>query len=170
MTAPTLHTERLTLRMPVLADFEHRAAFYVSDRSRWEGGPKSRAEAWRIWASEVGQWPLLGYGPFSLDDRDRRYVGEVGLYHPPHYPEVELGWFVVPEAEGRGLASEAARRVVEWARDAIGLSEIVSYIDPDNVRSIALAERLGAVRCARPGLDATDIVMLHNLTVGTRAA
>ena len=48
MIAPTLHTERLTLRMPRLADFEPRAAFYASDRSVYEGGPKPRAAAWRI--------------------------------------------------------------------------------------------------------------------------
>jgi hypothetical protein len=38
MIAPTLHTDRLTLRMPVLADFGPRAAFYASERSVWEGG------------------------------------------------------------------------------------------------------------------------------------
>ena len=45
MIGPTLHTERLTLRMPRLEDFEPRAAFYASERSVWEGGPLSRVEA-----------------------------------------------------------------------------------------------------------------------------
>ena len=44
MTAPTLTTARLTLRMPVLADFGPRAAFHASDRSVYEGGPCGRAE------------------------------------------------------------------------------------------------------------------------------
>ena len=168
--APTLATERLTLRMPVLADFEHRAVFYASDRSRWEGGPLDRRQAWRVWASEVAQWHLLGYGPFSVEDCEGRYVGEVGLYHPAHYPEMELGWFVVPDAEGRGLACEAAQRVARWARDALGRDHLVSYIDPGNLRSIVLAERLGAVRCDRPGIDPNDAVCLHDLAVRRSAA
>ncbi len=168
--APTLTTARLTLRMPVLADFEHRAAFYASGRSHFEGGPKSRAEAWRIWASEVAQWLLMGYGPFSLDAHDGRYVGEVGLYHPVHYPDCELGWFVIPEAEGQGLAGEAARAVLDWARDALRLGHLVSYIDPGNLRSLALAHRLGGVRSGRPGLDPTDVVILHDLRAARGAA
>ena len=68
----------------------------------------SRVQAWRVWASEVGQWPLMGYGPFSVD-AGGAYVGEVGIYHAADYPAPELGWFVVPAAEGKGYAAEAAR-------------------------------------------------------------
>ena len=103
MIAPTLHTERLTLRMPRLEDFEPRASFYASERSVWEGGPLSRVDAWRIWASEVGLWPLRGYGPFTVE-AGGAYIGEVGIYQAEDYPGPELGWFVLPEAEGRGYA------------------------------------------------------------------
>ncbi len=161
--APTLTTPRLTLRMPALADFEHRAAFYASDRSVWEGGPLSRNAAWRLWASEVGQWPLMGYGPFSVE-MDGAYVGEVGLYHPAEYPEVELGWFVVPGAEGKGIAAEAARAVMAWARDRFGWDEIVNIIDGGNARSIALGQRLGGrIDPTRPGIDPGDVVIVHDL-------
>lgn len=161
--APTLHTERLTLRMPVLGDFEHRAAFYASERSVWEGGPLSRFEGWRIWASEVGQWPLMGYGPLSVE-RDGAYVGEVGIYHAAEYPAPELGWFVVPEAEGRGYALEAARAVMGWVRRALGWDEITNIIDPRNARSIALGLRLGGrIDPARPGIDPGDVVIVHDL-------
>ncbi len=163
MIAPTLHTPRLTLRMPVLADFEPRAAFATSERSVWEGGPVTRNEAWRIFASEVGQWPLLGYGPFSVD-MDGAYVGEVGIYHPASYPEPELGWFVVPEAEGRGIATEAARAVMLWARATFGWDRLVNYIDPGNFRSIALALRLGGIPDPTlPSEDLSDYVIRHDL-------
>jgi RimJ/RimL family protein N-acetyltransferase len=162
LTAPSLSTGRLTLRMPVLADFEPRAAFYASERSVWEGGPKDRVQAWRIWASEVGQWPLMGYGPFSVD-MGGDYVGEVGIYHAADYPEPEIGWFVVPEAEGSGIAAEAARAVMAWARARFGWDHLVSYIDPGNARSIALGLRLGGRVCDRPGIDPTDVVIEHDL-------
>ena len=165
MTAPTLHTNRLTLRMPVLADFAPRAEFAASNRSIWEGGPLDRHSAWRVFASEVGQWPLLGYGPFSVDDTATgEYVGEVGIYHPTDYPEPELGWFVVPATEGRGVAAEAALCVMHWARQTFGWDRLVNYIDPGNVRSIALGLRLGGViDQSIAGQDHTDVVIRHDL-------
>ena len=165
MIAPTLHTQRLTLRQPVLADFEPRATFAASGRSVWEGGPMSRAEAWRGFASEVGQWLLMGYGPFSVTHRTSGdYLGEAGIYHAADYPEPELGWFVVPEAEGQGIASEAARAVMVWARQSFGWDHLVNYIDPGNARSIALGLRLGGViDTSRHGQDDTDVVILHDL-------
>lgn len=163
MIAPNLRTARLTLRMPVLADFAHRAAFYASDRSVWEGGPLTRAQAWRVWASEVGQWPLMGYGPFTVE-MDGAYAGEVGIYHAADFPEPELGWFVVPEAEGRAVAYEAAREVMAWARASFRWDRLVNYIDPGNARSIALGLRLGGViDPGLPGIDVTDVVIRHDL-------
>lgn len=162
MTAPTLTTARLTLRMPVLADFEPRAAYFASDRAVHEGGPYDRATAWRFFASEVGLWPLKGYGPFSVEI-DGTYAGEVGIYHAADYPEPELGWFVVPKAEGRGIAAEAARAVMAWARAAFGWDHLVNYIHPDNARSIALGLRLGGRICDRPGIDPGDVVIEHDL-------
>jgi len=160
--APTLRTERLTLRMPMLADFAHRLAFYVTDRAVWEGGPFTPLQAWRIFASEVGQWPLMGYGPFSMD-MDGTYVGEVGIYRPLGYPQPELGWFVTPAAERQGIAAEGARAVMAWARATFGWDHIDNYIDPGNARSIALARRLGGVIVDAPGADPTDVVIRHDL-------
>lgn len=161
-SAPVLNTGRLTLRMPVHADFAHRLAFYASDRSVWEGGPFTTEQAWRIFASEVGQWPLMGFGPFSVD-MDGVYVGEVGIYQPEGYPEPELGWFVTDAAEGRGIAAEGARAVMVWARQSFGWDHIDNYIDPGNARSIALGKRLGGVVVDAPGADPTDVVIRHDL-------
>ncbi len=163
-TAPELLTPRLRLRMPVLADFAPRLAFYASDRAIWEGGPFTRREAWRIFASEVGQWPLLGFGPFSMQDRvSGDYLGEVGIYQPEGYPEPELGWFVTEAAEGRGLAAEGARAVMVWAAASFGWDHIDNYIDPGNARSIALGLRLGGQIVDAPGDDPTDVVIRHDL-------
>ena len=161
-TAPVLVTERLRLRMPVHADFAHRQAYYASDRAVWEGGPFTALEAWRIFASEVGQWPLMGFGPFSVD-MDGTYVGEVGIYQPEGYPEPELGWFVVDAAEGKGIAAEGARAVMVWARATFGWDHIDNYIDPDNTRSLALGQRLGGKIVDAPGVDPGDVVIRHDL-------
>lgn len=142
---PRLLTERLVLRAPSAEDFEGYAAFYASERSRWEDGPLSRRDAWVEFATAAGGWVLRGFGSFSVTERTSgRYLGEVGLYQPAHFPEPEIGWILVAEAEGRGIAFEAAQMVRDWAYRTFGLRTLVSYIDRGNVRSIRLAERLGA--------------------------
>lgn len=164
-SAPRLETARLVLRQPLLADFEHHAAFHASDRSVWEGGPNDRLQAWRIWAADVALWPLKGYGPFGIEDRESgAYLGEVGIFHGEGYPEPELGWFVVPQAEGRGIAAEAAGAVMGWVRRTFGWDEITNIIAPGNARSIALGLRLGGrIDLARPGVDPGDVVIVHDL-------
>lgn len=165
MIAPTLHTLRLTLRAPRVGDFEAWAAFFASDRSAFEGGPLDRGDAWRHWAADVALWPLRGYGPFGVEDRTTgTYLGEVGLYHGEGYPAPELGWFVVPEAEGRGVATEAARGVLDWVSTTFDWPHVTNIIDPANSRSIALGLRLGGVIDATlPGIDPGDVVIRHDL-------
>jgi RimJ/RimL family protein N-acetyltransferase len=163
-SAPVLVTERLTLRMPRFEDFAHRLAFYASERAVWEGGPFTREEAWRLFASEVGHWPLLGFGPFSIDlTATGAYLGEVGIYQPPNFPEPELGWFLVDGAEGQGIASEGARAVMAWARESFGWDHIDNYIEPGNARSIALGLRLGGARVDVLGSEPSDVVIRHDL-------
>ena len=142
---PTLTTERLVLRPPELGDFEPFAAHFASPRSVHEDGPLGRTAAWKEFATAVGLWSLRGYGSLSIVDRaTRTYHGEVGIYRLATYPEPEIGWMVVPASEGRGIAFEAALSVRDWAFRTFGWRTLVSYIGPRNVRSIRLAERLGA--------------------------
>jgi len=163
---PRLETDRLILRAPALADFEHWANFFASPRSIHERGQMPRTAAWQVWAADVALWLLKGYGPFGIDDRaSGAYLGEVGIYEPEGYPEPELGWFVVPGAEGRGIACEAARAVMLWARDTLGWSRLINIIDPANARSIALGLRLGgAVEPGARGTDPGDVVVVHDLS------
>ncbi len=163
MPAPALSTPRLTLRLPVLADFARHAAFHASARAGWEGGVKSRAEAWKVWASDVACWSLRGYGAFTVE-MDGNFVGEVGIYHPDFFPGPELGWMVTPEAEGQGIAFEAAQAVLGWIRETFDWPHITSIIEPGNARSIALGLRLGGVIDETlPGVDPTDVVIRHDL-------
>lgn len=165
MIAPTLATERLTLRMPRLADFDRWAEFFASDRSRYERGPLDRVQGYRAWAADVALWALRGYGAFGMDRKDTgAYVGEVGIYQSAEFPAPELGWFVVPEAEGQGYAAEGARAVMGWVRDTLGWDRLCSIIDPGNTRSIALGLRLGGViDPSLPGIDPGDVVIRHDL-------
>ena len=159
--APVIETGRLSLRAPELRDFDGFAAFLGSDRARHVGGPVERPHAWRAYCHLVGHWPLRGYGPFVFERRGVA-IGHGGPWRPEGWPEVEIGYCLWDGAhEGQGLALEAMRaaRGHAWS---IGLTELVSYVEPANAASIRLAERLGAARddeARRP--DARDLVFRH---------
>jgi RimJ/RimL family protein N-acetyltransferase len=144
---PVLQTERLILRAPEAADFEAFAPFIMSERARFVGGgaDKDLGHAWRYLAIITGHWHLRGYGTFVLADREsRRPVGSAGPWHPAEWPERELGWTIWDEAdEGKGYAREAVTELRRHVYADLGWPTAVSYIDPRNDRSIALARRLG---------------------------
>jgi RimJ/RimL family protein N-acetyltransferase len=143
---PTFTTERLILRPFAMADFAALEAIYQSPRSRYIGGTQPREKVWLDFASDCGIWHLMGFGSLSIEEKATgALVGQCGLNAPPEYPERELGWVLFDGFEGKGYAFEAATRLRGFAFDTLGWDTVVSYIDPDNVRSIRLAERMGAV-------------------------
>ena len=146
---PVLTTERLRLRAPRMSDFDMLAAFLATGRSHFVGGPVTEVrQVRRILGMLAGQWVLRGFGVYILETRETgATIGLSGLWYPQGWPEPELSWSIWDAAhEGKGLAFEAAHATRNDAFGRIGLPTAVSYIDPDNARSIALAERLGAVR------------------------
>ncbi|MCF6117428.1 MAG: GNAT family N-acetyltransferase [Mesorhizobium sp.] len=143
---PTLETERLVLRGWRKEDFPAHAAFYADHkRMRYMGGPKSEWEAWTVFAAMLGEWVLSGYGLFAVQLRETRSViGRVGLWHPSYLDEPELAWSLYAGFDGRGYATEAARRVQVWTARDIGLPALMSFVHPENLPSQAVARRLGA--------------------------
>ncbi|SEW31682.1 Protein N-acetyltransferase, RimJ/RimL family [Cognatiyoonia koreensis] len=143
-----LTTERLTLRRPKASDWPAFRDFLTSERSRAIGGPDHIGVAWRTFASEIGHWDINGFGMWSVTRTgDDTNIALIGPWHPIDWPEKEIGWMVLdPAVEGTGIATEAARAAINHAFTELGWDTAVSYIDPDNYRSIALAEKLGAVR------------------------
>lgn len=145
---PSIETGRLVLRAPNSRDWDACAAFLCSDRSRFMDGPYTRESAWRSMGHLIGHWVLRGYGMFifCLKGTDKA-IGAAGPFFPEGWPEPEIGWSVWDTgAEGKGYAHEAAEAARTHAFLALGWKTAVSYIDPDNTRSIRLAERLGCVR------------------------
>lgn len=164
---PVLTTERLVLRAPQAGDWPAWRGFAASGRSRHIlDGRTDAGFAWRVFGHALGHWVLREYGMFVLSLRKGGGpIGMVGPWFPEGWPEHELGWTIwTAEAEGRGYAFEAARATLDFARATLGWTEVVSYIDPDNARSVALAERLGARRdadAAFPYPDEPCLVFRH---------
>lgn len=162
MTAPTLTTERLTLRPHVMADFPGFRTVLTGLRAVYMDGPHDDLGAWHMFCADVAHWSLRGIGGLAVTRKTTgEVVGQVAITHPPHFPELELGWLTYDGHEGQGYVTEAAGAFRDWAF-AQGWPTLVSYIDPGNDRSIAVAERLGARRdAAAPRPSPEDLVYRH---------
>lgn len=95
------------------------------------------------------------FGRWAVEALDGPFLGYVGLMttRAPHPAgdHVDIGWRLVRRAWGQGFATEAARAALEDGFSRVGLSEVLAYTAPDNLRSQAVMARLGLRR--EPGRD-----------------
>jgi RimJ/RimL family protein N-acetyltransferase len=147
---PELETERLLMRGWRDGDLEQWAAICADDevmRSLGRAGGLPPGEAWREMAALAGHWALKGFGQWALvERRSGELVGRAGLFFPPDWPGLELGWTIARPRWGEGFAGEAARASARWAEAELGADHLISLIAPSNSRSIRVAEKLGMAR------------------------
>lgn len=142
---PTL-TPRLRFREMTPSDLDPMARL-LGDPTvmKFYPRPKTRPEAlaWIEWNQR--NYGEHGYGLWIVEDRDGAFVGDCGLtwQRVNGQPRLEVGYHVVPEFQGRGLATEAALACRDFARDLLGARELVAIIHPDNQASRKVAENLG---------------------------
>lgn len=149
---PDLATDRTRLRAPVLADFDAWVEVLCGPNSQDLGGPFTRDRAFAEFCASVPMWLLQGHGLWTVQTLDtdetlgNETLGFVLLGFEPGDAEPELGYLFHPVVHGRGLAEEAAPAARDHALAILKLPTLVSYIAPENVRSIALARRMAARR------------------------
>jgi RimJ/RimL family protein N-acetyltransferase len=160
---PVLETRRLILRGPEAQDYPDFKATFSSYRSRFMGGPLNPYEAWMLYAAEIGHWQIRGYGMWMIHDRvTDATLGMAGGWFPAKWPEREIAWIIWPNEAGHGYALEAAHAVRAHLYAKCGWESAVSYIDPKNLDSIRLAERLGCVKDHEAAtIDGNDAVYRH---------
>ena len=99
-----------------------------------------------------------GYGRFAVEPRgEARFIGYIGLaisdFQAPFTPCVEIAWRLAQRYWNRGLATEGAQRVLEYAFDTLRLKEVVSFTIPSNLRSRRVMEKLGMTYDPRDDFD-----------------
>ena len=146
LNGPLLVTERLILRPPAEADFDAYAAMCEEEGTNdFIGGIVPRSTAWRQWCTLAGAWHIRGYSMFSVIERGNgTWVGRIGPWYPDGWPGREIGYGVRAQFAGTGYAYEAAVAACDFAVEFLGWDELMHCIAPDNLRSQALAKRLGA--------------------------
>ena len=141
---PTLTTDRLTLRAPREDDFPAMLAFNDSPRAAFVGGNAPRQHVWRNLIANIGHWALRGHGFYSVETKAGDLIGRIGVIYHDGWDEPELGWHLFDGHEGQGYCVEAARAAKADYHARITSAPVISYIDPANPKSEAVARRLGA--------------------------
>jgi len=146
MKGVEIYTERLLLRTVRPGD----AAAYYGCRSlpavrRYQGCPKSLAQAKRRLAACAAlspNTPRTWYQFAVIERASGAFAGDIAV-HFTDGRQAELGYTLAPGFQGRGYATEAAKAVLAWLFDTLGLHRVSCSADPRNKPSLKVMRRLG---------------------------
>jgi RimJ/RimL family protein N-acetyltransferase len=155
-----IETERLIMRPVRVEDVDDLVAMHADPVTRRVFGEWTRDQV-EDWAERsVSEWEERGHGKLSILDRESgAFLGRSGLRFWPEFDETEVGWVLMPEARGRGVATEAGRACVDWGFRDLALLYVTAMIAPDNDASIAVARRLGMTPLREDVLHDVPIVV-----------
>ena len=160
MTEPLqLETPRLTLRRWQEA---HRAPFAEMNADpivmHYFEAPMTREQSDEAIDRYLAAFDREGFSFFATTMRGTgEFIGTIGLQTMrdavPNLPQpgVEIGWRLTQSAQGKGLATEGARTIVDFAFNQLGLKEVVAITALLNQPSRRVMEKLGMTH--RPELD-----------------
>ena len=150
-TMITLETERTILRPWRDEDIPTWVAMCADARvMEFYTMPLARDEACAQVEGMRARMKRDGYGWWVLEIKDGASVaGVMVLQDVPfetHFtPAIEIGWRLVPEAWGKGYASESGAALLDFAFNELQRSQVVAVTSAINVRSRRVMERLGMV-------------------------
>ena len=144
-----LETKRLVLRHQVLQDLDDLWALYCDPEiTRYiPDAPRSRQEA-----KEELEWHRNGHPRFpelglwaTIHKETGRFIGRCGLlpWTIDERQEVEVAYTIAREYWGQGLATEAAKAILNYGFEQLNLSRLVSLINSENIASQKVAEKIG---------------------------
>jgi len=105
--------------------------------------PPKAAEALQEWREEWGvnnRW----YGVLLRKDT-LEPIGTAGVTENtiPREPGLELSWFVLPEHQGQGFATEITQELLRFAFEGLGAERVVAETHPENPASNRVLAKLG---------------------------
>ncbi|MEL7000123.1 MAG: GNAT family N-acetyltransferase [Pseudomonadota bacterium] len=152
MTRPILDTERLVLEPVSESHLDGYLAYYAipNDQKGGYRAPRDPADVQAILQRAIDEWQRLGFGMFAIKRKDNGiFVGGTGIVHADDWPRHELTWWLMPDAQGTGFATEASIAVLRWAYDTLGWPVVETHMRDENRPARRLADRLGGTVIAR---------------------
>jgi RimJ/RimL family protein N-acetyltransferase len=151
-TFTMIESERLILRRFKDSDLAPFGAYRndpaVARYQAWDSCDEQEAVAF-IREMESAQAGVPGeWFPFAIESKETgALIGDCALRVDEHEPyRAEIGFTLAREHQGKGLATEAVSRLLDYAFDTLSLHRVVAIADRRNAPSVALLERLGLRR------------------------
>jgi ribosomal-protein-alanine N-acetyltransferase len=143
---PTITVDdELTLRPFRFTDVDRVIeAFSDPDIRHWHARRIDSIIEAREWIGSTHQRWLQEQGPnFAIVNANDRLLGRVALYTEPEGGTAEIGYWVLPDARGHGVAARAVRAVTQWGHDELGVRRILLEHAVDNAASCGVARSIG---------------------------
>jgi RimJ/RimL family protein N-acetyltransferase len=151
-TSIRLETSRLILRRFRKSDLESFLAYRndpeVARYQSWDSISRSGAEKFIAYNSRNRPGTPGKWFQFAVEVKaDGALAGDCALLIAKSTPRMgEIGYTFARSYQGKGLATEAVRAMVDFALHSMRLNRVIATMDCRNARSIALTERLGMRR------------------------
>ena len=165
-----LETPRLSLRYITIRDREALISI-LSDAEVMRYsiiGVHDRQQIRQFIEQRLISYLEFGFGLYAVVHKhDRQMIGYCGFFLQSleGHKEVEIGYRLAKEYWGRGLATEAATAVLNYGRQRFNFSRFVCLIDPENIRSVNVAQKLGMKLEKEIVYHGLDVVM-YSLNCG----
>lgn len=144
-----IETERLILRHFTPEDAADNYRIYSDpDNMRFMGGPPDSVERERYYIGRhiANYYEVHGFGLWAaVLKEDGRLIGRCGFIYQPveGRQEVEVSYLIDRPYWGQGLATEAAGATLRLGFGRYGFTRVVAMINPGNVASVRVAEKIG---------------------------
>ena len=143
-----IETEHLFLRQLTPADLDALFAFYQDGRvSQYiPDAPQTYAETETELLAIMENYGRYGFGLWAaIDKASGLFIGRCGLipWTIEGREEVEVAYALTPAFWGRGLATEAARAIVQYGLEHLHLPRLICLVLPENLASIRVALKAG---------------------------
>jgi len=169
-TIPTLETGRLVLRGHRPEDFDAHAAMWTDPVvTRFIGGQAfSRDQAWVRFLRHAGMWQMMGFGFWAVEEKAAgKLIGEAGFHElrrelePSIEGTLEAGWAFLPEAHGKGIATEAVGALLAWGAENYPGRRVTCMIEPENIASLRVAAKHGFREFARTDYQGKPVILFE---------
>ncbi len=91
----------------------------------------------------MAMYDQFGFGLWHTATRDGVPVGLCGLLKRDILPDVDVGYAVLPQFWGQGLAYEATAATLRHGAQKFGLTRVIGIVSEGNAGSIRVLEKLG---------------------------
>ena len=144
-----LETDRLILRHLLPDDLDRLFTLYSDPEMRryFPEGTLTYEET-----KEELEWFLNGHPKHpelglwaTIHKESNQFIGRCGLlpWTIEGQYEVEVAYMIAKEYWRQGLGTEAARAILQYGFEHLGLSRLICMIDPSNTASRGVAEKIG---------------------------